>query len=208
MGPLEMNRTAIVTIAWLLAEAMTSPVFADCTCAENKLKGGWCTECKVGHIASVRIESEALFEFLDAHGHHINPATIRCKSCVAAIKSDGFCDRCGMGYVDELAYLSVLTYSVAKGKPLDPAKIECRKCAHHAKRFGWCESCKVGMIGNVAIRDKHDYERAAKAMQKLLIANETAKRCETCAIAIVADATCPKCKITYKNGVTSPPADP
>ena len=203
-----MIRTVTVSIV-LLAVVMTSPVLGDCTCAAAKMKGGWCGACKVGHIASVRIESEELFEFLDAHGHHINPATIRCKSCVAAIKSDGFCDRCGMGYVDELAYVSMLTYSVAKGTPVEPSKIACGKCSEHAKGFGWCETCKVGMIGNVAIRDKRAYEPASKAMERLLIANETAKRCETCAIAIVADATCPKCKITYKNGTErSLPAAP
>ncbi len=187
---------------------MPSPVLGDCTCAVTRMKGGWCTECKVGHLASVRVESESLFEILDAHGHHINPATIRCTSCAIAIKSEGFCERCGMGYVDGLAYVSMLTYQIAKGTPLDPTTIACRKCVTHASGFGWCDTCKVGMIGNVAIRDKRDYEHASKAFEKLLIANETAKKCETCALAIVTDSTCPKCKITYKDGKKRPTADP
>ncbi len=203
-----MIRTAILSIVSLLALATPSPVLGDCTCAATKMKGGWCADCKVGHIASIKIESESLFEFLDAHGHHINPASIRCESCIAAIKVDGFCDRCGMGYVDRLAYVSTLTYSVAKGKQLDPSTIACRNCSEHAKSFGWCDVCKVGMIGNVAIRDKDNYREASQAMKKLLIANEMVKRCETCAVAIVANATCPKCKITYKNGKKIEPADP
>ncbi|MCH8244009.1 MAG: hypothetical protein IH897_15575 [Planctomycetes bacterium] len=198
--------TAAPCTLLLLMATWSPPVQqAICTCDAAKMKGGWCERCNVGHIASVRIESADLFEWLDAHGHHIDPDRIECELCQEAIATDGFCERCRMGYVGKEAFLSRLTYHVAKGRPRSLAKIQCSTCRKNAGRFGWCDRCKVGMVGNVAIRDREDYGRAVDAFRILLAAVRAARKCESCALAIVSNTTCRACKITYSNGNPIPP---
>ncbi len=175
-----------------------------CTCEIARMKGGWCQRCGVGHIASVRIESADLFEWLDAHGHQIDPDRIECEICQKAIATDGFCERCKMGFVGKEAYLSRLTYHIAKGQPRSVGKIQCSQCRKNADRFGWCDRCKLGMIGNVEIRIRKDYDGAANAFRILLIAIHTARKCESCALAIVSDTNCRTCKINYKDGKPVP----
>ena len=51
-----------------------------CTCALAKIDNGWCNKCEVGYVAGVTINSQMLFEALDAHGHEIGPDGIQCPS--------------------------------------------------------------------------------------------------------------------------------
>jgi len=179
-----------------------------CTCAQAKLRHHWCSACRVGYVAGVRIESELLFEEIDAHGHEIDPQRIECPSCQAALAADGYCERCRMGFVKKQAYMSRLTYFVAKGETKDADKIVCKTCRGNAARHGWCDACEVGMVGNVAFKAKAEFEQAAKAYDVLLEAVRTLKRCVTCAVALVLDARCPTHQPPQPNATKreSPPA--
>lgn len=171
-----------------------------CTCAQARLKHQWCAACKVGYVAGVRIESALLYEEIDAHGHDIDPAKIECPSCQKALAQDGYCEKCRMGFVRRQAYLSRLTYFVAKGETRDPATISCKTCRKNAESHGWCDECAVGMVGNVALKRREDFEPAARAYDVLRAAVSTLKRCETCAVAMILDGRCPTCRISYRDG--------
>jgi hypothetical protein len=172
----------------------------DCSCAKAKIEGGWCDKCKAGYLAGVRIESSDLFEALDAHGHDVDPASIRCPSCRAALDSDGYCEKCHFGFVQKKAYLSRLTYLIAKGEAKKPNQIVCDVCRKNAEHHGWCERCGVGMVSNVSHRDRRLYDQLIKEYERLLAAVEMQKKCVWCSIAMMTDGRCPDCKITYKDG--------
>jgi len=199
-----MPRCAAVAIALsaglILCGAAGALAEADCTCATAKVKGGWCTACKVGFLAGVKIESWMMFETLDAHGHDIDPAVYGCATCKKARETDGYCDSCHIGFVRKMGYFSRLTYHLAKGQAQDVSKISCPTCRKHAEKYGWCDSCKAGMVGNVMIKDVKDYEHASKAFQRLLSAIPMLRQCESCAVAFMCDGFCPKCNIDYKDG--------
>jgi hypothetical protein len=165
-----------------------------CTCADAKLKNEWCNPCKVGYVAGIQIKSEALFEALDAHGHTIDPAAIQCHTCKKALETDGFCDQCVMGFVSKQAYLSRLSYHLAKGRYTETAEVKCLTCKGHVQEPGWCKTCSVGMVGNVAFKDKKDYEDASKHYKLLLDAIRESARCELCAAAMITGGKCPRCK--------------
>ncbi len=154
----------------------------------------------IDYLAGVPIESELLFDVLDAHGHDIAPEAITCTTCRAAIESDGFCDHCKIGWINKRAYMSRLTYHINKGEERPASAITCPVCRTNTARGGWCKTCNVGMIGNVAIHDRADFEHASNAYRRLLDAVQLADRCEMCAVAMMSDGMCTRCKKTYKNG--------
>jgi hypothetical protein len=204
-------------LALILSGPAPAPIGGDCTCAAARLANGWCDPCAIGYVASVEVRSKMLYEFLDAHGHDIKPASIECGSCQAALETDGFCERCRWGFVDKKLYFSRLTYQLARGEVKDVSKLTCRACAKNAAKaklpldpHRWCEQCKVGMVGNVAFKEKKDFEAASRELDRLLRAVRATQRCEQCAVALMQDATCLACGITYKNGTNtqSPPPVP
>jgi hypothetical protein len=191
---------ALLFSAWWTAADEPSADASACTCAQARLRHQWCAACKVGYVAGLRIESHLLFEEIDSHGHDVDPARIECPSCRKALAVDGFCERCTMGFVHKQAYMSRLTYYVAKGETKDIDKIACPSCRENSQTHGWCDACGVGMVGNVAFKVRDDFEPAAKAYGVLCEAVRTLKRCESCAVAMVLDGHCPFCKLTYRNG--------
>lgn len=197
-------------IALLLAVPLASaapPVETSCTCEAARLDNGWCDGCGIGYVASVGIKSHMLYEALDAHGHEIDPDSIECRTCQAALASDGFCESCNWGFVGKELYFSRLTYHLARGEIKDVRKLTCRVCVKNARQTKlplegqrWCDACGLGMVGNVAFRDRKDYEAASKELERLLKAVRTLERCEYCAVALFMDARCPRCGISYKDG--------
>jgi hypothetical protein len=159
-------------------------------------------------VASVAIRSRLLYEALDAHGHAIDPTGVACGSCRAALASDGFCALHRMGYVGGEAYLSPLTWHIARGRRIDPGSIDCRTCRKHTRGIGWCDRHGVGLAGNVAIDDRRRFEEFREAHRLLLAAVEMSARCETCAAAMVAQGYCPIHHIHYKDGRPLPPPPP
>jgi len=177
-------------------------------CEQAKLTHGWCEAENVGYVASVEIRSHALYEALDAHGHDIDPAAVTCGTCREALKSDGFCAAHRMGYVGGEAFLSPLTYQIARGRTVDPGKLACRVCRKNSRGIGWCETHQVGIAGRVAIDNRQRFEEFRSAYAMLLAAVETSQRCETCAAAMVAEGYCSIHRLKYRDGLpaaTSPP---
>jgi len=170
------------------------------TCARARLANEWCDACKVGYVAGVPIQCKVVFECIDAHGHKLMLRTIECPSCKAAIAINGFCETCRIGWLDGLAYYSRLTYHLAKGKACDPATLGCAACRGNASRYGWCAACGVGMIGNVAIRDRKDFDDGCRGYDLMITAVEASRRCDVCGLAIMTDTSCFRCRKTYKDG--------
>lgn len=193
-------KTCLCALAFLVCGNLTVRADGGCSCDVARMKGGWCGECEVGYVASVKIESADLFEWLDAHGHKIDPKRIACSSCKKALASDGYCEKCLIGYVHKEAYLSRLTYHLAKGAPKKIERIACTTCRKNAAKYGWCDRCEMGMVGNVALNSKDDFAHASKALQRLLDAIEVSKKCEMCGVAMLSDMGCPKCGVAYSGG--------
>ena len=117
----------------LFLAGATAPTPTGCMCAIAKLKGGRCPACKIGFIASVKIQSEMLFEALDADGRDVDPVRISSATCKKAIAAYGFCDQRRMGIVHRQAYLSRRTYHLAKGEPRTPNNLACSTCKKNAR---------------------------------------------------------------------------
>jgi len=179
-----------------------------CTCAEARLADGWCGTHRVGYVAMVRIPSRLVYDALDAHGHVLDLDTFTCPACRKAIDAGGFCDEHHTGFVRKEAYFSRLTYEMARGERLDPAGIACPACRRNSASLGWCARDGRGMVGVVAIRDRSAYDRAAAAVTVVRAAAETVTRCEGCAVAMVTDTECWRCRITYRNGLAQPRVSP
>ncbi|MCZ6494279.1 MAG: hypothetical protein O6933_09390 [Planctomycetota bacterium] len=194
-----MKGILIGSLALLLA-GCAAPTNTACICPVAKVNNGWCSQCALGYVAGVTIESELLFEAVDAHGHDIDPGGVQCSSCRKAMETDGYCNRHRIGWVNQQAYLSTLTYRLAKGQAKDTSKITCPICRANALTQGWCDSCGVGMVGNVAFGNKEDFQQASQPYEILLAAVEAAGTCEMCAGAMLFESTCPVCKISYKDG--------
>jgi len=199
-----MKPECLISIGCVVFSIAAVRAPADCTCAKVSHDGGWCAACKVGYVAGVKIKSAMLFEAVDAHGHDIIPERIKCETCKKAMASDGYCERCRMGFVDKQAYLSRLTYHVAKGRTTKTSDLACGTCRKNAKSTGWCDACGRGMIGHIAV-DRHDeFVKAAKAFRRLLEAIRKLSECETCAVAQFTGGRCRKCNISYSQ---PPPRD-
>lgn len=178
-----------------------------CTCEADKLVNGWCEECNVGYVAGQRISSKILFETLDAHGHDVNIDGMTCDSCLTALPVSGYCDSHRIGFVENKAYFSMLTYSLAKGgKARDVSNITCTTCRNNSQDHGWCQECQVGMVGNVAFTDRNEYSNAVEQFSILITAIDKTNDCEMCACAMIFDSRCHTCKISYQDG--QPISDP
>jgi hypothetical protein len=151
-------------------------------------------------VGGVKVSSRWLYEFADAHGHEVDLSTYTCPSCRNAIATGGFCEIHRVGFVDRLAYYSLLTYELGKGESRRASTISCATCRKNSETHGWCAKSRVGMIGPFAIRNRADYDRAVSALALFSIANEASAKCHYCAGAILTDSECPACKIRYKDG--------
>jgi hypothetical protein len=180
------------------ASGSVTAVAADCE--EAKRTNAWCAAADAGYVASVEIRSRMLYEALDAHGHVIDPKGLTCEACRKARDTDGFCPAHRMGFVAGLAYLSPLTYQLARARVVDPAAITCPACREHTRGIGWCDEHGLGIAGRFALDDRASFETLREAHRILLLAVEVSARCETCAAAMVADGYCPAHRIQYRNG--------
>ena len=173
---------------------------AVCTCASSRATNGWCPVHEFGYVGGVKVTSRWLYETIDAHGHTLDLSTFTCPDCRHAIATNGFCATHRIGFIDKQAYFSRLTYELGKAEVKPAGSITCATCRKNAETHGWCPKSGVGMIGPFAIRNRQDYDAAAKALAVFIAANEAAARCNYCAGAILTDSTCPVCKIAYKDG--------
>ncbi len=175
-----------------------------CICATSRETNGWCPVHDFGYIGGVKVASRQLYEAADAHGHQVDLSTFICPTCKRAIATGGFCDEHRVGFVNGLAYFSLLTYEMGRAEARPAASIKCATCRRNSESSGWCAKSSVGMIGPFAIRNRHDYDRAAEALRVFKIANDAAARCGYCAVAILTDTQCPIHRTTYKDGKVVP----
>lgn len=170
------------------------------SCEEAKRVNGWCTAEEVGYVASVPIRSKFLYEVLDPHGHEIIAAKVTCATCRKAIKTDGFCPDHKMGYFHGEAFMSSITWHLARARKIDPAKVACPDCRKHTRSIGWCDKDGLGIAGYFAVADRKEFEGLEAAYARLLRANEMAARCERCAGAMITDETCSIHRVRYAGG--------
>ncbi len=173
---------------------------ATCSCDEARKIHEWCETHQVGWAAGIQIPSRMLWEAIDAHGHEVDPDSIDCEGCLAAMAADGYCEIHFMGFVGGEAYFSRLAYLMAQGSVVEPAKVDCAICRENAETSGWCERHGRGMLGAVAIDDRSAWEQAQRAYRVLLLAIEKAESCELCASAMVGDGRCPVHRTSYEDG--------
>jgi hypothetical protein len=141
-----------------------------------------------------------MYDALDAHGHAIDPQRITCKTCLIGIESDGYCPACRIGYIQRKAYLSRLTYYVAKGSVISASRLTCDRCLSHCGRTGWCDTCSVGIVGNVAHGDRADFDALAEEYGKVVSAVSKLDQCESCAVASLTNGRCIPCRVVFENG--------
>lgn len=186
----------------MLHDPQGSP--GECSCDIAQAHGGWCQPHGVGHFAGLRFTSKQLGEVLDYHGHTVSIDKMKCAICRGMVQSGEYCEECHMGFVDGRGYFSRLCYQIAKGKPID-ATVTSKPCCENAgapkgAAGGWCDTCKKGVVGNRLYTSKADYLRTCEAVEIFKAAIAQSVKCETCAVAMVADARCPTCRINYQNG--------
>ena len=178
------------------------------SCEEAKRINAWCEPAHVGYVASVPIRSRFLFEVLDTHGHDIIKSEVKCETCRKAIESDGYCPAHRMGFVHGEAYMSSITYHLARARKIDPRTITCPDCRKHTQGIGWCEKDQVGIAGYFAVDDRKEFDELARAYALLLAAVEKSSTCETCAGAMITDGYCRMHNLQYKDGAPATPAGP
>jgi hypothetical protein len=203
MRVLPLAVVCLLTLGSGMAAGGLPPTTA-CSCATAPYSDGWCEAHGVGWVAAIEIRSRLLYDALDAHGHVLDLSTFHCATCKSAIETDGFCDEHKNGFVKGLVYFSRLTYELARGAPLDPATLECPVCRAATRAHGWCETHGRGFVGHVAIGDRTAWQRAVDAAEIVRSAVAAISRCEFCALAMVTDTRCPRCKITYRHGAPLP----
>ena len=207
--------TAAVQRVAALHDAMHDPtvVHKTCVCVAARAVHGWCGKCKVGHVAAVRVPSAELYEALDAHGHDVKHERLECKRCKANAAKGGYCSSCRMGFVDGLAYMSELTYTLANGsvkRPAkkSPAKTKCSTCQLLPITGGWCDRCRVGLAGNVFFKERKHYDNALRWRAHLEQSVKLLVRCELCAIAHFCDGACRIHRLKYTAGKSTPMLKP
>ena len=149
-----------------------------------------------GVIMGVRVPP-ALWDVIDPGGHAIDPDGIRCSDCLTAFVSDGYCVKSHIGYVDGRAYVSRLSYLLAKDGQRLGAVPDCATCRAHLDEPGWCDHCRRGIVGNLSIRDQADFKELMRERERLICAVRLASRCDLCAVAFFTHSFCSRCHIDY-----------
>jgi len=156
-----------------------------------------------GTIVGLRVPP-ALLDVIDPGGHDIDPAGIRCSTCLSAFVNDGYCLSSRIGYVDGRAYVSRLSYLLAKdGEHINAKSIVCAVCRAHLSGPGWCDHCQRGMVGNLAIRNHTDFNEIMMERERLIAAVRLASRCDLCALACFSHGRCSRCRIDYRDSALS-----
>lgn len=198
-----MRRVLIGLALGLATVALSVPAQAgDCKgCTKVAKKGeGFC--CGKGKIFGVELTSQKLYDALA--GSKVDASKTKCAGCKEAIKTNGECKRCNLRVADGKAYASQIAYALAKGKPVSTEKAAgCKDCSIALKANGRCTGCNVGFVAGRHFKDSSAYGTALAAYKRLVAAVKTAAHCETCAVAMIQDGQCDKCKVQYKDGKAS-----
>lgn len=202
-GEKESNLLLFHMLLIVLPALQPTPA-AQCNCVQARTTNGWCSACRVGYVAGLKIPSLLMYDALDAHGHAIDPKRMTCTSCRKALATDGFCNDCRMGFIKRKAYLSRLTYYVAKGTVVTESDINCARCRSHLGTTGWCDDCQRGIVGNIAHTNRFDFDSLAEEYRRLAAAVARIKECESCAVAGLTNGRCMTCRKVFENGEAKP----
>lgn len=194
-----------MSLLWLIASLLTDvpPVSTECICARAKVHDGWCDPCGFGFVAGLKIPSKLLFTVID-HGHEVDPSILRCDTCKNAIESDGYCEKCNLGYYKKKLYLSPFTHFLALGDRVQPDQLKCPTCLKNMEEGGWCDVCKRGVFGNVAATRREHFDEAVAAFRRLKIGLANLEPCEICGVAMYSNGMCPKHRMVYRDGKGTP----
>ncbi len=158
---------------------------------------GFC--CGKGKIFGVELASKKLYTSLA--GHKFDLENVKCPGCKAAAESNGRCDHCNVGASGGKFYHSSIAYALAKGAPVSAKKAAmCAGCKTAHADDGFCTGCGVGFVAGRMFKGKEIHGAALAAYKTIGKAVVTAKKCESCAVAMVTDGTCADCKVSFKNG--------
>ena len=199
-----MLRTTVALMGILAFAGFQAPAMAGgCAGCTKVAKGadGFC--CGNGRTFGVETKSKKLHAALV--GHKVDLEKHPCKGCRKAGETNGSCSYCKTYAVDGTVYHSKVAYALAKGTPMPKELVEacpkrCSTCKSAHAENGRCKECNVGFVANRMYDGEEAFKVALAAFKTLKKAAMTAKNCETCAVAIVTDGECTKCKVTFKNG--------
>ncbi len=178
---------------------------AVCVCDQAIRVNGWCDHCRRGFVGGVTVASELFFETIDPHGHEIDITQHPCTECQTLYASDGFCDSCRIGWSRGKAFMTRLTWLLARGRSLDVLSTPCDECREAVGgEPRWCDSCAHGICGRSVYPDHDLFSKAGKEFKVFEKALSECRRCEICACAMMTDGICPDCRRRYQGGVEVP----
>ncbi len=172
----------------------------DCLCKTIKASGhGWCDACSGGAMFGVPIKSAKLYKSLE--GAEVkDQSKVTCPGCKTALTKNGSCSHCRVAFNDGKVYHAVVSYTLSKGAKVDAQGLKCGGCAKALKKDNFCSACDGGFVGGLAFHGKKLFDQAKEAMGVLKVAAKSASKCEVCAVAMVTDGQCDKCKVQFKGG--------
>lgn len=193
-----LQRMLMLGAAALFAAAVPAAQ-AGCPGCEKVVKKGEGFHCGKGKVFGVRLTSEKLYKALE--GHKADSEKIQCPGCKKAFKTDGKCEHCKLAAANGQMYRSWVSHTLAKGTPIEAKKAAvCGGCKTAHKENGRCEHCNVGFVAGRMFKDTEVYKHALVAFKTLNKATQTAEKCDVCAVAMVTNASCDKCKVEFKDG--------
>lgn len=198
LGLLALAAVAIPTFA--IDDKAGDKKEAKCTCAEIKKAGcGWCDACHSGMSCGKELKSETVYKTVagvDA------PKDMKCKGCAKAAKESGTCEHCHVSFAAGRMYTSPAAYTVASGAKVDAKDVKCADCRKMIESHtdGFCDKCGAGLVHGMVFKGKAAYEKAVQAMDLLAQAVAASAKCEGCAMGMLTDGKCDKCKVSFKNG--------
>ena len=194
-----MTRFLLACVCGAAFLAVSSPAVVACPGCDQvvKDKEGFC--CGKGMAFGINLTSEKLYKTLA--GVEMDSTKMKCGLCKKAAETDGKCAHCNVQFAKGKAYKSPVSYALAKGDPIAKEKVaKCKGCliAHSTDKR--CTACDVGFVAQRMFKGVDLYEAARVAFATLTEAAKVAQKCEACAIAMVTDGKCDKCKVSFKNG--------
>lgn len=77
------------------------------------------------------------------------PPPVECATCIDALRTNGWCEPCGRGYVAGRAIPSRMLHEAldAHGHELGPGGVLCLECAEALEVDGFCPRCRSGFVG-------------------------------------------------------------
>ncbi len=199
-----MLRTTVALMAVLAFAGFQAPAVAGgCPGCTKIAKGsdGFC--CGKGKAHGVEVKSKKLYAALA--GHKVDLEKHPCPGCRKAGETNGSCAHCKTYAVDGTVYHSPVAHALAKGTPMPKELVEactkrCSACKTAHAENGRCKECNVGFVADRMFESETLYKVALAAYKTLEKAAQAAQHCEACAVAMVTDGGCDRCKVKFKDG--------